>query len=43
MRLADGAAIDAGEPIPGFAYQGAAPDLGAYELGDPPPVYGPRR
>jgi len=44
MRLADGAvAIDAGEPIPGFAYQGAAPDLGAYELGDPLPGYGPRR
>lgn len=44
LRLADGAAaVDAGEPIPGFAYQGAAPDLGAYELGDPPPDYGPRR
>lgn len=44
MALAEGAAaVDAGEPIPGFAYQGAAPDLGAYELGDPLPDYGPRR
>jgi len=43
MRLAEGAlAIDAGEPIPGFAYAAAAPDLGAYELGDPLPDYGPR-
>jgi hypothetical protein len=44
MRLAAGAAaIDAGEPIPGLPYQGEAPDLGAHELGDPPPDYGPRR
>lgn len=43
LRLAAGAAaIDAGEPIPGFGYQGAGPDLGAYELGDPLPDYGPR-
>ncbi len=43
LRLAAGAAaIDAGEPIPGFAHAGAAPDLGAYELGDELPGYGPR-
>jgi hypothetical protein len=43
LRLADGAAaIDAGEAIRGFDYDGAAPDLGAYELGSDPPVYGPR-
>ncbi|HWB76970.1 MAG TPA: hypothetical protein VG755_18510 [Nannocystaceae bacterium] len=39
---AGGAAIDVGEPITGFDYDGAAPDLGAYELGSTPPVYGPR-
>lgn len=39
---AGGAAIDVGQPITGFDYDGAAPDLGAYELGSTPPVYGPR-
>lgn len=44
LRIAEGgAAIDAGEPITGFDHAGAAPDLGAYELGDEPPIYGPRR
>lgn len=44
LRLVAGApAIDAGEPIPGLPYQGAAPDLGAHELGEPLPTYGPRR
>ena len=41
---AGGKAVDAGARLPnvndGFA--GAAPDLGAYELGQAPPVYGPR-
>lgn len=37
-----GAAIDVGAVLPGFAYAGAAPDLGAYEAGDPLPSYGPR-
>ncbi|MCC7383122.1 MAG: right-handed parallel beta-helix repeat-containing protein [Deltaproteobacteria bacterium] len=45
LRLAaGGAAIDRGVALPsvndGFA--GAAPDLGAYELGEPLPTYGPR-
>lgn len=45
LRLATaGAAVDAAEALhninDGFA--GAAPDLGAYELGAPLPVYGPR-
>ena len=39
-----GKAVDAGVRLPnvndGFA--GKAPDLGAYEAGQPPPVYGPR-
>jgi hypothetical protein len=37
-------AIDAGELLPGFndGFQGRAPDLGAFELGDPLPQYGPR-
>jgi hypothetical protein len=39
-----GKAVDAGAPIPtvndGFA--GAAPDLGALEVGQPEPHYGPR-
>ncbi|MBC8074008.1 MAG: right-handed parallel beta-helix repeat-containing protein, partial [Deltaproteobacteria bacterium] len=44
LRLADGGApVDAGEPIAGLPHDGAAPDLGAYELGDELPVYGPRR
>lgn len=41
---AGGKAVDAGKPIPnvndGFA--GRAPDLGAHEVGQPLPVYGPR-
>lgn len=44
LRLAEGsAAVDAGEIIPGFDHDGAAPDLGAHELGAAPPAYGPRR
>jgi hypothetical protein len=37
-------AIEAGEVLPGFndGHQGKAPDLGANELGDPLPHYGPR-
>lgn len=43
LRLAAGSvAVDAGAVIPGFAHDGAAPDLGAYELGDELPTYGPR-
>ena len=45
LRLKAGtAAIDAGEALPGFndAFAGKAPDLGAYELGEPLPHYGPR-
>ena len=44
LRLAEGsAAVDKGIAIVGNGgYSGAAPDLGAYELGDVPPVYGPR-
>ncbi|MBI3831898.1 MAG: hypothetical protein HY291_20415 [Planctomycetes bacterium] len=45
LRLKDGcAAIDAGEVLPGFndGFAGKAPDLGAYELGEPVPHYGPR-
>ena len=44
MLKAGGKAIDAGVRLPnvndGFA--GRAPDLGAYEVGQPAPVYGPR-
>lgn len=38
------AAIDAGVRLPGINdnANGAAPDLGAYEYGEPLPVYGPR-
>jgi hypothetical protein len=38
------AAIDAGVALPTIndGYQGRAPDLGAYEAGQTPPVYGPR-
>jgi hypothetical protein len=41
---AAGAAIDAGVGIPGInaEHAGAAPDLGAYEFGEPLRVYGPR-
>jgi hypothetical protein len=37
-------AIDKGLPMPGFNddFKGQAPDLGAYEFGVPPPLYGPR-
>ncbi|MFO7565268.1 MAG: right-handed parallel beta-helix repeat-containing protein [Enhygromyxa sp.] len=45
LRLApEGAAIDAGVLIPGLnaGHSGAAPDLGAHELGEPLPSYGPR-
>jgi hypothetical protein len=39
-----GVAIDAGAVLPGITdgFTGAAPDLGAYEAGVPPPAYGPR-
>jgi len=45
LRLRPGsAAIDAGQVLPNLndGFQGNAPDLGAYELGDKLPVYGPR-
>jgi hypothetical protein len=45
LRLRDGTvAIDAAETIPDINdnYTGSAPDLGAYEYGQPPPHYGPR-
>jgi len=45
LRLKPGtAAVDAGEVLPGLndGYKGKAPDLGAYELGDELPHYGPR-
>jgi hypothetical protein len=37
-------AVDAGTRLPNVndRFTGRAPDLGAYELGDAPPVYGPR-
>lgn len=37
-------AIDAGQPVPNLCetFAGRAPDLGAYEYGQPPPHYGPR-
>lgn len=40
----DSAAIDAGEPLPGFndGFTGKAPDLGAFEFGSELPHYGPR-
>ncbi len=39
----DSAAIDVGEVLPNIndGFAGAAPDLGAYELGQPLPEYGP--
>jgi MYXO-CTERM domain-containing protein len=46
LQLAAGcAAIDKGLVLAGVndGYTGAAPDLGAYELGIAPPVYGPRQ
>jgi len=45
LRLKEGsAAIDAGQVLPGFndGFKGKTPDLGAYELGDELPHYGPR-
>ncbi|MGB7159102.1 MAG: right-handed parallel beta-helix repeat-containing protein [Tepidisphaeraceae bacterium] len=38
------AAVDAGQVLPGVndGFSGAAPDLGAYEVGAPLPHYGPR-
>ena len=41
---AAGKAVDAGVRLPNVNddYTGNAPDLGAYELGRPAPVYGPR-
>lgn len=44
LRLGSGAAVDAGEVLPNIndGYAGAAPDLGAYELGSALPPYGPR-
>ncbi|MEA2063282.1 MAG: hypothetical protein U9P14_06270, partial [Gemmatimonadota bacterium] len=45
LRLKPGsAAVDAGVYIPNVNdnYSGKAPDLGAYELGQEPPHYGPR-
>src|SRR5262249_43177993 len=44
FRLKDGSkAVDAGVGLPNVndAFTGKAPDLGAYELGQPLPVYGP--
>ncbi len=40
----ESAAVDAGEVLPGFndGFKGKAPDLGAYELGEELPQYGPR-
>jgi Right handed beta helix region len=37
-------AVDAGQALPGWndGFRGLRPDLGAYELGDSPPHYGPR-
>jgi hypothetical protein len=37
-------AIDAGQAVPNVCddFVGRAPDLGAYEFGKPPPLYGPR-
>ena len=45
FRLRPGsAAIDRGIVLPSITdgFTGAAPDLGAYELGSTPPAYGPR-
>jgi hypothetical protein len=40
----DGLVADAGCRLPGIndGYLGEAPDLGAYEVGQPLPHYGPR-
>jgi hypothetical protein len=45
LRLREGsAAVDAGIVLPNIndGFKGKAPDLGAYELGEQPPHYGPR-
>jgi hypothetical protein len=45
LRLRQGGpAANAGTVLPGFndGFRGSAPDLGAYEIGDAPPHYGPR-
>jgi hypothetical protein len=45
LRLKPGtAAVDGGERIPGVndSFDERAPDLGAYELNAPLPIYGPR-
>ena len=45
FRLKPGSkAVDAGDPIPTVndGFSGVAPDLGALELGQPLPHYGPR-
>ena len=45
FRLKAGsAAIDKGKPLPNVTdgFSGTAPDLGAFELGQAPPHYGPR-
>jgi hypothetical protein len=45
LRLKEGcAAIDAGAVLPNIndGFQGKAPDIGAFELGEPLPHYGPR-
>lgn len=40
----DSRAVDAGMRVPNVndTFTGRAPDLGAYELDQPPPIYGPR-
>ena len=46
LRLsANSEAVDAGQAIANFTagHAGKAPDLGAYELGQPLPHYGPRK
>jgi hypothetical protein len=46
VRLAPGSpAIDKGEPLANVndGFKGAAPDVGAFELGDALPQYGPRK
>ena len=45
LRLGAGSpAIDKGEVLPNIndGFHGAAPDIGAFELGAPLPHYGPR-
>ena len=46
LRLSAGSsAVDAGQTLPGLinGFHGSAPDVGADELGDPLPQYGPRQ